>query len=352
MQAPETRTRAPGSHQEAIQISGQIREEVSGASETGHEIRVTVVKGGKSLNGFYYDDRALRSIARYIEGARAYADHGRSTADQQTRSIRDMVGFYRDAQYIAHDPETPEGRVDATLHLFEAAGWLASIIVEAMKIGRPDLVGVSIDIIGVAEHDTGVQARRVSKVLSLNSCDVVTRASAGGAFQRILHDQGDNAMDEVQQENTTGSDEVESATDVQRTETEALLRELRQERAALMLERRLMESILPTAAQQSIRERFAGRIFEARELDCEINSIQGLLANLSNTGLISGHGYEKPSFSSQITEAEKVQAAFEPVRSSRYSTRSLFLSQWPFTLNHKHFEKNQHVCIAPLCIGV
>src|SRR5579883_2110957 len=63
--------------QENIQILGQIRESAA-INEAGHEVRVTVVKGGKSINGFYYDHNALAQIAQMIEGARAYADHGRS----------------------------------------------------------------------------------------------------------------------------------------------------------------------------------------------------------------------------------------------------------------------------------
>ena len=173
-----------GKVQESIQILGQICEAQENEGATGHEVRVTVVKGGRSINGFYYDRNALVQIATMIEGARAYADHGRSAADETTRSVRDMVGFYKNAQYIPNVAQTPIGRVDATLHIMEAADWLWSMISEAIQIGKPDLVGVSIDIFGVAEHDATLKARHVSKVLSLNSCDVVTRPSAGGGSSR------------------------------------------------------------------------------------------------------------------------------------------------------------------------
>jgi hypothetical protein len=345
--------------QESIQIVGQILE--SGAlNEPGHDVRVTVVKGGKSINGFYYDQNALQQIAHLIEGARAYADHGRTPADQSTRSVRDMVGFYKDAVYLNHDPETPMGRVDATLHIFEAETRLWSIIKEAVECGKPDLVGVSIDIFGVAEHDPNVQARRVEKVLKLNSCDVVTAASAGGAFQRILHDHEGEHMDpedtldgatplarvsedHAEKGRGAASGAVDKATlsphnmpaqnilEQQRdwqhpvatlrasaenelariNEAETLLNELRLERAALLLERRLMESILPQAAQTAIRAKYAGRIFEAQELEREISSMQTMLAEMSNAGLIRDHGYEKPAIGQMITEAEKVQAAFD-----------------------------------------
>src|SRR5207245_11674505 len=105
-----TRTR------ESIQLVGQIREAWNPENQSGHEVRVTVVRGGKSINGYYYGQDALAQIARLVEGARAYADHGRGEADRVDRSVPHMVGFYKDAIYLPGDVETPLGRVEATLH--------------------------------------------------------------------------------------------------------------------------------------------------------------------------------------------------------------------------------------------
>jgi len=319
--------------QESIQILGHICEGQAAINEAGHDVRVTVVKGGKSTNGFYYDSNALRQIAEMVNGARAYADHGRRPEDQATRSVRDLVGYYKDASYVPNDPTTPLGRVDATLHIMEAEGRLWSLIKEAVELGKPDLVGVSIDIFGIAEHDANLQARHVSKVLKLNSCDVVTAASAGGAFQRILHDEGDDMDPENEQNNagagvqTADPPGAQSITDVPSqgdpaqahiTEAERILAQvqrerdaMRLERCALTLDRRLLESVLPAAAQANIRERFAGRIFETSELDKEISSMQTMLAGMASAGMIRGHGYEKPLVGQMITEAEKVAAAFD-----------------------------------------
>src|SRR5438445_10170859 len=80
----------------------------------GHEVRVTILQGGKSANGYSYDQMALQSIAQMIEGAQAYADHG--APDVTTRSVRDIVGFYHNAAYIPGQP----GRVEANLHIMES----------------------------------------------------------------------------------------------------------------------------------------------------------------------------------------------------------------------------------------
>lgn len=87
----------------------------------GHAVRVTIIRGGQSKNGFTYCESALQTIAHLLEGAHAYADHARSESDQQTRSVRDIVGFYHDARYVPPCTEAPLGRVDATLHILEGA---------------------------------------------------------------------------------------------------------------------------------------------------------------------------------------------------------------------------------------
>jgi hypothetical protein len=66
------------------------------------------------------------------------------------------------------------------------------LIEEALTDGRPDLVGISIDAdarVRAGEVD-GRAVRIVESVTRLNSCDVVTRASAGGALARLR--QADN----------------------------------------------------------------------------------------------------------------------------------------------------------------
>ncbi|HLX58760.1 MAG TPA: Mu-like prophage major head subunit gpT family protein [Ktedonobacteraceae bacterium] len=326
--------------QEVMHVAGHICEGQT-LDARGHDVRVTIIKGGKSVNGYYYDEQALQQIAQMIDGARAYADHGRSEVDQQTRSVRDMVGFYKDAQHFPSDAQTPHGRVDATLHVLEAADWLWTIVQEAIALDRPDLIGLSIDIFGNWQQSEARQSKQVTRVLSLNSCDIVTRPSAGGSFQRILHDhytQGEPHMitpDSLEQ----ASDEQPQASadaaptnyaqtpdtrpanaamqdqshimEAQQAAINAALAEIQREKCALRLERRLMESQLPEAAQQHMRQLFGGRIFENSELEASVGNLRSMLAELHASGIITGNGYEKPATGQMITEAEKIQAAFD-----------------------------------------
>ncbi len=351
-----------GMQQERMRVPGFIREGQALVRQ-GHEALVTIIKGGKSINGYYYTEAALQQIAQMIEGARAYVDHGRSEADQQTRSVRDMVGFYQDARYVPPGDGQAHGRVDATLHILEAASWLWSMLCEAVALGKPDLIGLSIDIFGAWEQ--AESARNVTRIVSLNSCDVVTRPSAGGAIRRVLHsdplapgDQDDPPSSQPTQPSQSShsnqsllqgvssfmdnqetpfpppltptllqtptesppesphptspaTSPASHISEAQQTIINAALADIQRERCALLLERRLLETQLPRAAQQQIHAQFAGRIFEEAELEGGIGNLRALLTELHAAGLIKGNGYEKPQAGQMISEAEKIQAAFD-----------------------------------------
>jgi len=332
--------------EDPIRIHGHIIE--GQALDTqGHAVRVTVIQGGQSKNGFTYNEVALKAIAQLLEGAHAYVDHARNDSDQQTRSVRDIVGFYHDAHYVPVGTKSA-GRVDATLHILESADWLWSIIQEACTLGHPELIGLSIDIFGQWQLNEASKVREVTSIVALNSCDVVTKPSAGGAFRRILHSadqqssQGDIQRISTQYKQqgdlplmtdtnsdltaiphvapqTQAAGEDGDATQLhseeriteQQNQFNALKHELQLERAQLTLERRLLESVLPEPVKATIRARYQGRIFEQSEFEADLKAQQEMLAALAATGLIRGNAYEKPDIGQMITEAEKIQAAFD-----------------------------------------
>jgi hypothetical protein len=328
--------------QEHITLEPHINEQLSDA-QAGHAVRVTIIQGGTSKNGYAYDETALRTIAQMVEGAHAYADHA-SQQDTGARSVRDVVGFYHDASFI---PATADraAHVDATLHIFEAADWLWSLIREACLLNRPELIGLSIDVFGQWQLNEATRAKEVTNIVSLNSCDIVTRPSAGGALRRILHhddsattlsqpvraslttpdlsQKGTHLMSDtlspqsstITESITTSQNNVQPEPqhiiEQQRLQIEQMLMEARLQRSELLLERRLQESILPVAVKQQVRDRFAGRVIEESELETELNRAVNMMAQLTHDGLIRGNGYEKSVISGMITEAEKIQAAFD-----------------------------------------
>ncbi|HJT59410.1 MAG TPA: hypothetical protein VJ761_23075, partial [Ktedonobacteraceae bacterium] len=358
---------------QSIRVEGHICEgQQLEQNSKQRDVRVTIIRGGASINGYYYNEEALRSITHLVEHAQAYVDHAHSGVDSQVRSVRDMVGFYTSPSYVPAADSSQHGRVDATLHILESADWLWSMIREACSLGHPELIGLSIDIYGTWQfrngtREAGIAAspksaaqslKEVTRVLSLNSCDIVTRPSAGGAFQHILQSvgtastpqlvipKGATLMNELQ--DMTGTVAAASAIDtpgangsiafptcssptpssldptehtlpagsdagerLQEQQSRSLLEELRRERAQLALERRLLDFTLPEPVKAQIRSRYSGRIFEMAELERDLALNRQMMAELAASGLIRGHSYEKPAIGSQITEAEKIQAAFD-----------------------------------------
>ncbi len=352
---------------ERIVLEGMLREAAgfarrNGGASVGAEVReveVVALSSGVSKNGYGYTPEIVASLVPLLEGAHAFADHP-GPYDRPERSVRDLVGFYRDARVEERGARAggQGGRVEAvaTLHLLESAGWLWMMLREALEQGMPGLVGISIDVQALVEagraDERGRMVRAVRRFVELNSCDVVTRPSAGGRLLGIRRegagvkagsqDGGTSAMNEgigvkagyysmgrearagerIQETDGWGAgargEEPPDApeqlaalrADAQRA-LEAAQRAQRLAECELLLGRRLSESHLPEPVTAKLRRRFGGRVFEANELERAISEERETLAALASLGLIREMGYEKPQVSSMVTEAEKIQAAFD-----------------------------------------
>ncbi len=332
----------------------------------GREVEVVALRSGVSKNGYGYRPEVVRELAPLLEGARAFADHP-GPNDRPERSVRDLVGYYRNARVEENtEGRVPMTRVVATLHVLESAGWLWSLVQEALAQGVPDLVGVSIDAEALVEEAGAV--KEVTRFVSLYSCDVVTRPSAGGEILGMRRASGRQAeaskggwqmmgkqvhmmesagrrrgrgrREHIREEggwypavqgqrgsesrlSQAGDDVVgDEGQQAAGGDVEALRAEARRSLEAarlaqglaeceLLLGRRLSESHLPEPVAAKLRRRFGRRVFEAGELEQAINEEREVLAALTNLGLIREMGQEKSQVSGMVTEAEKVQAAFD-----------------------------------------
>ncbi len=164
------------------------------------EVEVTVMHPGLSKNGNYYAPELLASMVPLLEGARAFADHEPGRPGGLPRSIRDLVGRYHSPQIDAG------GSLRAVLRVVKGADWLWSLIQEAVEEGS-DLLGISIDADGKTAPGVhqGRPVRIVEAIKKLNSVDVVSRASAGGKFERLLQADNQSWWDSVEPLNELGS---------------------------------------------------------------------------------------------------------------------------------------------------
>src|SRR5688572_19617383 len=83
---------------EAGWLVGAPSEEGVGAGDPGREFRVVLIKEGLAKSGRYFTRGFVEQVSAAAEGLRAFADHPTPTEDRErpVRSVRDVVGFYRD----------------------------------------------------------------------------------------------------------------------------------------------------------------------------------------------------------------------------------------------------------------
>ena len=208
-----------GTASERIVLEGALREAAAPAGRGVHapageemrEVDVIALRSGVSKNGYSYTPEVVVSLAPLPEGAQAFADHP-GPQDRPERSVRDLVGFYRQAR-VEGKPggsQPREAEVVATLHLMESADWLWSMLREALEQGMPGLVGVSIDVQGIVEarrdDASGQVVNVVTRFVALNSCDVVTKPSAGGRLLGIHRESAGRVV--KQTERTRAMDET------------------------------------------------------------------------------------------------------------------------------------------------
>lgn len=294
------------------------------------DVAVTVLRQGMSRNGRYFTPQALQDVAAQLDGLKAFADHPAPTADGigKPRSVRDVVGFYR-------KPRLEGDRVRATLHIFGSADWLWSLVQEAVELGRPDVLGLSIDSLASVrtQQQNGKRAQIVESIPVLRSCDVVTRAAAGGAFEHIVAEQDTANADKKEkdlQENQSidpaknsphaGTDsahsshieEVSMGDTVATTVDERLAEAEAKLACTTTLHERLDTTTLPASIKSKLRRRFAGQTFTTEVLEQAIQEeVETVRALTGSANGVHGVGAEKSRLSITGTGASRGLAAIE-----------------------------------------
>lgn len=289
--------------------------------EGRHILEVTVIQAGKSKHGHTYLQEALSAAAPLFEGVRAFADHPRP-GDLPERSVRDLVGYYRNARYDS-------GRVRAELHLVPGNDWLFNLLKESHT--APGLCGLSIDAWGHRENGN------ITRIDRVDSVDIVTRPAAGGGVDRIIasdrhkensvtsatdEQTGDKKPQGRLEEATPGKPSGEAAhlREVLRAEREKLEKERKKLREELEQQRRLAESEallsstlresgLPAPVTEKLARRFSGTVATAEALQEAIEEERATLAALAQQGQIVGHGM--PRVETGMSDYDMVQAAID-----------------------------------------
>lgn len=151
--------------------------------------RVTMIRPGRSKNGFDYSPQVLQEASHLYDGARSFNGH-RSPEERRRSGLNDLTGFHSDIE-VADD-----GSLTSLYTIAEGQGQIQAQFMTAWKSDRADMIGFS--------HDVKARVgpnKQVQKILEVASVDVVADPSAGGRIERLVAggdgtNEGESTMDD------------------------------------------------------------------------------------------------------------------------------------------------------------
>jgi len=270
------------------------------ASKDGFEI-ITITEGVG--NGWAFSAEVLQESLALWDGVECFIDHAMSN-----RSVRDIAGVIENP---AWDDESKG--IKANLKpIGPSAGMLAEIG-KSLTAGEKARIGFSADLVFQGRD------RKVSKILKVNSVDLVYNPARGGKFIRSLN-QLEPSSNEPGIRDAGGArypsgdkmNEEEKSIDVSKEvgELQAQLdeaRKMRQQMAEWNLETGLRGSKLPRPVQERLRKQFSGKEFTAEELEEAISDQRAMLSELTAAGTVIAKGRVESMFN----EGDKLQVAVD-----------------------------------------
>ena len=147
--------------------------------------RVTMVQPGVSKNNRRYRPEILREAVALYEGARAYDGHRLDQAVRNSSAIggtNPLIGWHDNVA------ATPLGALESDFHISRSAANIREAFISAWQGKRPDLIGFSHDVAAdtSAVLADGRRIEDVTRILAVNSVDVVATPSAGGKVERLV----------------------------------------------------------------------------------------------------------------------------------------------------------------------
>jgi hypothetical protein len=160
-----------------------------------YEVELLSEGPGNKRDNVFYTAQALREAVSsgVFNGMQAYADHpGKDEeANRPERSVRTLVGYYRNVRFVESGSKGKPAAV-AELVVNKGQKWFVDLLESAIA-ARGDgvqLCGISIDGGGLVEAGevAGQRMNICRKITEAPSADVVTRAAAGGTIVRRLRE--------------------------------------------------------------------------------------------------------------------------------------------------------------------
>lgn len=303
----------------------------------------------KSLNGRLYSVKALEASVPMWEGVKVYDNHltpDEFDARMGMRSpVHEWLGTITSPYWDAK-----ESKLKGTFKVVDPN--LAEKLKLAHEQNVLETIGFSIDTRPIIrrklEHE-GLQMDVIEGFSTIQSVDLVGEPAAGGGFERLiaahtptpLHSNKEKAMEKDELEKVVAAeigkqlaaldlggvvkstiaealaaDELEDPEKAQEGETPQpekqadpaesdAVKEAKLAKCELQLERKLTAAKLPQAFEKPVREAFAGKTFEEKELDAMIANMKEAQASKDPSGQVD------VAATSRIVEGLSAQDKFE-----------------------------------------
>ncbi len=265
------------------------------------EFEILAITSGEG-NGWQFSTDVLKQSVKLWDGVESFIDH-----HWFGNSVHDLAG-------VCYAPEWDEVRQGVKLKL-RPIGPGAPILKEIgtqiiVSKGTKPHIGFSADLVFTAA------GKKVEQVLRVFSVDLVVNPARGGEFIRQIYQKfskGVNQMSEAKQEKLqippeeepqAGFKPIQERIEKDKQAVKTLLgeqtklnaieheaekaREMRAAMCANFLESALQSSKLPLPAQARVKAQFAGKVFEAAELQTAIEDTRTLISELTAGATVQG----------------------------------------------------------------
>lgn len=204
----------------AVKIRTGFRE-AGVAPKQAAKFEVTLLREGLGnlKDSFYYTKEALQSAVdqKLFDGAQCFADHPSEIEEQvrPERSTRDIIGYFENVNVAENGDGSSSLNATLVISKIQSFDWVLSLLTNsfeyATKFKEKDFVGLSINASGEANavsleefvksgsvpksaipklmqaQEQGItELRVVNKLTEAVSCDLVTKAGAGGRILKLI----------------------------------------------------------------------------------------------------------------------------------------------------------------------
>ncbi|MHB0877698.1 MAG: phage major capsid protein [Anaerolineae bacterium] len=244
---------------------------------------VICMREGRANGLLYSADVLWQSVrAGLWEGCTVFANHpGAVDAGRAGgRAIEDVVGVLSEVCWTGR---AIVGSLTCSGPKAQLVVDLAREVLAAQEDGRPaPNIGLSADM--YVEKRPG--QNEVTRIVRVNSLDVVHNPAAGGAFLRALNDRRSDMEETMVVGGQAQTDQEAENLGLALQDVPRLVRA----QCGYLLEMALRGTDLPQPLKDEVRAQFAGKVFQPEELEQSLAAKQGTWARLLEGQVVRGAG--------------------------------------------------------------